>query len=63
MVLFVVGVILVVTAAMKRCWKTLHGSPLPEDSFGAEEAGKETDQDGLLLIIRMEIGDRPSLPR
>jgi len=41
MVLFVVGVILVVTSAVQRCWKTLHGAPLPQDSFGAEEAGRE----------------------
>jgi carbon starvation protein len=40
MALFVVGVILVVTAAFHRCWQTLHGVPLPEDSFGAEVAGK-----------------------
>ena len=41
MALFVVGVILVVTSAVQRCWKTLHGAPLPQDSFGAEEAGRE----------------------
>ena len=41
MALFVVGVIVVVTAATRRCWKTLHGAPLPEDSFGAEEAASE----------------------
>jgi carbon starvation protein len=41
MALFVVGVILVVTAALRRCWMTLHGTPLPEDSFGAEEAGND----------------------
>jgi carbon starvation protein len=36
---FVLGVILVVTAAMCRCWATLHGKPLPVDAFGA---GKPT---------------------
>lgn len=35
MSLFVVGVVLVVTAAMRRCWKTLHGEPVPADAFGA----------------------------
>jgi carbon starvation protein len=34
---FVLGVILVVTAAMRRCWATLHGEPLPVDAFGAEK--------------------------
>jgi carbon starvation protein len=37
MCLFVLGVILVVTAAMRRCWATLHGVPLPVDAFGAEK--------------------------
>ena len=37
---FVVGVILVVTAAMRRCWATLHGEPLPVDAFGAEKPAK-----------------------
>ena len=41
MTLFVVGVILVVTAAVRRCWKTLHGAPLPDESFGAEDNSKE----------------------
>jgi carbon starvation protein len=37
MSLFVLGVILVVSAAMRRCWATLHGAPLPVDAFGAEK--------------------------
>lgn len=41
MALFIVGVILVVTAAFRRCWKTLHGVPVPQDSFGASEARSE----------------------
>ena len=41
MALFVVGVVLVVTAALRRCWMTLRGAPLPEDSFGAEDNSKE----------------------
>jgi carbon starvation protein len=39
---FVLGVILVVTAAMRRCWATLHGEPLPVDAFGAEKPAKTT---------------------
>jgi carbon starvation protein len=35
--LFMLGVILVVTAAMRRCWATLHGEPIPADAFGAEK--------------------------
>ena len=42
MCLFVLGVILVVTAAMRRCWATLHGEPLPVDAFGAEKPAETT---------------------
>lgn len=38
MALFVLGVVLVVTAAFRRCWQTIHGAPLPQDSFGAEDS-------------------------
>jgi hypothetical protein len=37
MSIFLLGVILVVTAAMRRCWATLRGKPLPADAFGAEK--------------------------
>jgi hypothetical protein len=43
---FVVGVILVVSAAMCRCWATLHGVPLPVDAFGAEKPAKTTGKIG-----------------
>jgi carbon starvation protein len=39
MSLCIVGVVLVVAAAFRRCWQTLHGAPLPVDSFGAVESG------------------------
>jgi carbon starvation protein len=41
MALFIMGVILVVTAALKRCWDTLHGTPLPPESFAASEPERE----------------------
>jgi carbon starvation protein len=41
MSLCIVGVVLVVAAAFRRCWMTLHGAPLPVDSFGAVESGKD----------------------
>ena len=41
MALFIAGVILVVTSALRRCWQTLHGVPLPQDSFGAAESEGE----------------------
>ncbi|HUY95746.1 MAG TPA: carbon starvation protein A [Terracidiphilus sp.] len=41
MVLFMTGVILVVAAALKRCWSTLHGVPIPKESFGAAEAKQQ----------------------
>jgi len=34
MSLFIVGVVLVVFDAARRCWKTLHGEPVPEEAFG-----------------------------
>jgi hypothetical protein len=34
MAMFVVGVVLVVIDAVRRCWKTLHGVPIPKTSFG-----------------------------
>jgi carbon starvation protein len=34
MVIFVVGVILVLIESGRRCWKTLHGTPIPEEAFG-----------------------------
>jgi carbon starvation protein len=37
MVIFVVGVILVLIESGRRCWKTLHGAPVPLEAFGAPE--------------------------
>ncbi|MGC2111942.1 MAG: carbon starvation CstA 5TM domain-containing protein, partial [Candidatus Korobacteraceae bacterium] len=37
MVIFVVGVVLVLIESGRRCWKTLHGVPVPEEAFGAPE--------------------------
>ena len=34
MAIFIVGVILVVIDAVRRCWATLHGTPLPQEAFG-----------------------------
>ena len=34
MAIFVVGVVLVVFEAARRCWKTLHGVPIPAEAFG-----------------------------
>jgi len=40
MALFILGVILVVAAAFRRCWLTVHGAPLPQESFGASDLDK-----------------------
>ncbi|MGC2108317.1 MAG: carbon starvation protein A [Candidatus Korobacteraceae bacterium] len=43
MVIFVVGVVLVLIESGRRCWKTLHGAPIPHEAFGPPEiegAGK-----------------------
>ena len=37
MVIFVVGVIIVLFEAGRRCWETLHGAPIPQEAFGAPE--------------------------
>ena len=37
MAIFIAGVILVAGDAARRIWKTLHGTPIPEDAFGASE--------------------------
>ncbi len=34
MTIFVVGVILVLFDAGRRCWQTLHGKPIPQEAFG-----------------------------
>lgn len=34
MCIFVLGVILVLIESGRRCWKTLHGAPIPEEAFG-----------------------------
>jgi carbon starvation protein len=37
MAIFIVGVLLVATDAVRRIWKTLHGEPIPEEAFGPSE--------------------------
>ena len=39
MAVFIAGVILVAGDAARRIWKTLHGEPVPEQSFGRAEEG------------------------
>jgi len=34
MAMFVVGVILVLIDAGRRCWMTLHGAPIPKQAVG-----------------------------
>ena len=37
MLIFVVGVIIVLFEAGRRCWATLHGAPIPQEAFGEPE--------------------------
>jgi carbon starvation protein len=37
MLMFVVGVVIVVWEAARRCWQTMHGTPIPEEAFGKPE--------------------------
>jgi carbon starvation protein len=37
MAIFVTGVVLVLIETGRRCWKTLHGAPIPEEAFGPPE--------------------------
>ena len=42
MVIFIVGVVIVLFEAGRRCWETLHGAPIPQEAFGKPEiAGVE----------------------
>ena len=40
MVIFIVGVVIVVIEAARRCWKTLHGEKVPEEAFGTVAEGE-----------------------
>jgi carbon starvation protein len=40
MAIFVIGVVLVLIEAARRCWKTLHGEKVPEEAFGAVVDGE-----------------------
>ncbi len=37
MVIFIVGVVVVLFEAGRRCWATLHGEPIPTEAFGKPE--------------------------
>jgi len=37
MSVFIAGVLLVAVDAVRRIWKTLHGTPVPQEAFGAPE--------------------------
>ena len=37
MVIFILGVIVVLFEAGRRCWATLHGEPIPTEAFGKPE--------------------------
>src|SRR5271166_4410558 len=37
MSIFILGVVLVMIETGRRCWKTLHGAPIPEEAFGEPE--------------------------
>jgi carbon starvation protein len=41
MSIFIIGVVLVLIETARRCWKTLHGHPIPEEAFG--EPAKEME--------------------
>jgi hypothetical protein len=45
MMIFIVGIILVLVESGRRCWKTLHGAPIPEEASAILNSG----QDGMLL--------------
>jgi carbon starvation protein len=41
MTIFIIGVLLVVFEAGKRCWSTLHGKPIPPEAFGSPVGHKD----------------------
>ena len=46
MAIFVAGVVLVLLNVARRCWRTLHGAPIPQDAFGPPVAGEELSPGG-----------------
>jgi hypothetical protein len=41
MTIFCVGVVLVVADSARRCYKTLTGSPIPQEAFGPPETSDD----------------------
>jgi carbon starvation protein len=41
MSIFIIGVVLVLIETGRRCWKTLHGAPIPAEAFGEPEEDME----------------------
>jgi hypothetical protein len=37
MVIFILGVVIVLFEAGRRCWATLHGAAIPQEAFGKPE--------------------------
>jgi len=46
MAIFVTGVVLVLLNVARRCWKTLHGEPIPKEAFGAPVVGEGLPSSG-----------------
>ena len=46
MAIFVTGVVLVLLNVARRCWQTLHGVPIPKESFGPQVVGEGLPSSG-----------------
>jgi hypothetical protein len=46
MTIFVTGVVLVLFNVARRCWLTLHGTPIPKEAFGPPVAGERLPASG-----------------
>jgi len=56
MSIFIIGVILVLFEAARRCWKTLHGEPIPPEAFGPPDAKKTAVEEPLPEHAEVPVG-------
>ncbi len=56
MSIFIIGVILVLFEAARRCWKTLHGEPIPPEAFGPPESRKPAIEESLPEHTEVPVG-------
>ena len=56
MSIFIGGVVLVLFEAARRCWKTLHGQPIPPEAFGPPEIKKIAPKEEVPEATEVPVG-------